>query len=168
MRIEIPGCPVTQLRMRHSNFGGFVKVYDPKAKEKKAIRDYLEGKKTLLSFEYPRISFLFQMPMPKSLNKKQQAEYSTGRLKHVVKPDVDNLIKLYLDCLDGIIIHHDQRVSLGSAIKVYHPEPKTIIWINETKQLVEAKELDCAFLHDEKFAMLSSSEKDSLLDFYNL
>src|SRR6185503_16099005 len=100
----------------------------------------------LLSFQYPRITFLFHMPIPSSIRKRDVELYNSGTLKHDKKPDVDNLIKLYLDCLDGIAIHGDQKVSLGPCIKVYHPEPKTIIWIHETSQRLSPWELDVAFL----------------------
>lgn len=162
MKIIIPGIPIPQARMRHSNVRGFVTTYDPKAKEKKAIRHYLETQKTLETFEYPRISFLFHMPIPKSIRKRDQELYNSGVLKHIVKPDCDNCCKLYLDCLDGIIIFGDQKVSLGSVIKVYHPEPKTIIWINETTEKITPWELDVAFLNAEEPSIPCFSEEDYL------
>lgn len=144
MRIIIPGIPVPQARMKHSNRRGFVSTYDPKAKEKASIRHLLQALYTVDSFAYPRVSFLFCMPIPASTAKKQRELYESGTLKHVKKPDVDNLIKLYLDCLDGIVIQGDQKVSLGPCLKVYHPEPKTIVWINETTHKLSPWELDFA------------------------
>ena len=146
MKIVIPGVPVPQARMRHSNFRGFVTTYDPKAKEKKTIRRYLEGYSHGIPFDYPRISFLFHMPILKSIRKRDKELYESGLLKHDKKPDVDNLIKLYLDCLDGIIIQGDQKVSLGPCVKIYHPQPKTVIWIHETTQMLTQVELDEAYL----------------------
>src|SRR5881392_1841260 len=131
MKIIIPGIPVPQARMKHSNSRGFVTTYDPKAKEKSLIRHVLEAFRTSNDIAFPRISFLFHMPIPNSIPKKHKELYESGRLKHDKKPDVDNLIKLYLDCLDGIVIQGDQKVSLGPCLKVYHPDPKTIIWIHE-------------------------------------
>jgi Holliday junction resolvase RusA-like endonuclease len=146
MKIIIPGIPVPQARMKHSNKRGFVTTYDPKAKEKTTIRHFLQTCRTVDSFAYPRISFLFHMPIPASIPKKNQEIYNSGRLKHDKKPDVDNLIKLYLDCLDGILIQGDQKVSLGPCVKVYHPEPKTVIWITDTRHMLTPWELDSAFL----------------------
>lgn len=150
MKIIIPGDPVSQARMRHSTFRGFVTTYDPRAKEKKnirfALRDYVEG----YQFQHPRITFLFHFPIPKSTTKKQLPLYKSGTLKHEKKPDVDNLIKLYLDCLDGLIFSGDQIVTLGPALKLYHPQPKTIIWITETSQVLQPWELDVAFLDGEE------------------
>lgn len=150
MKIIIPGNPVPQARMKHSTARGFVLTYDPKATEKRVIRHLLQDQKTLLSFDYPRISFIFHMPIPKSIRKRDEELYNSGLLKHDKKPDVDNLIKLYLDCLDGIVIQGDQKVSLGPCIKLYHPEPKTIIWIHETKNVVTLREVDSGFLASEE------------------
>ena len=144
MRIIIPGIPISQARMRHSTFRGFTRTWDPKSQEKKKIRRFLSSFPGSGEFDYPQISFLFHMPIPKSIRKKDKELFHSGTLKHDKKPDVDNLIKLYLDCLDGIVIHGDQKVSLGMAVKIYHPEPKTIIWIQETPSTLGKQEI--AFL----------------------
>lgn len=160
MKIIIPGIPVPQARMKHSNRRGFVTTYDPKAKEKTLIRYLLQSSRTVNQIDFPRISFLFHMSIPASIPKKQRLLYESGTLKHDKKPDVDNLIKLYLDCLDGIVLQGDQKVSLGPCLKVYHPEPKTIIWIHETSHKLQPWELDVAFLHAEESDIPSFSEQD--------
>ncbi len=146
MKVVIPGDPVSQARMKFKRIGSFVTTYDPKAKEKKQIRKDIEEFAVLHALRYPRLSFLFHMPIPKGILKRDYELYHSGLLKHDKKPDVDNLIKLYLDCLDGIVLHGDQKVSLGPCLKVYHPEPKTIVWIHETSHKVQPWELDVAFL----------------------
>ena len=128
--------------MRYRKIGNFVTTYDPNAKDKKRIRALLEPYRAIDAYCFPRISFLFHMPIPKSIRKRDIVLYNSGKLKHVNKSDIDNLIKLVLDCLDGIVIHGDQKVSLGPCIKVYHPEPKTIIWIRETESELQEWELD--------------------------
>lgn len=143
LKIIIPGNPIPQARMKHSSRGGFVKTYDPRAKEKSAIRFILsQYQQVEEAFLHPRICFLFHMPVPKGIRKRDQELYDSGILKHTKKPDVDNLVKLYLDCLDGIVIHGDQKVSLGACIKVYSSEPKTVIYINETTQNISPWEME--------------------------
>lgn len=168
MKIIIPGEPVSQARMKFKRIGSFVTTYDPKAKEKKKIRKDLEELTKLHALGYPRLSFLFQMPIPKSIPKRDLALYQSGLLKHDKKPDIDNLIKLYLDCLDGIVLHGDQKVSLGPCNKVYHPEPKTIIWINETKRTIEPLDLDVAFPAFSECDIPSFCGLDSQPDFESL
>ncbi len=75
------------------------------------------------------------------MSKKDRLEANTGLLKHIKKPDVDNLIKLYLDVISGIVMQDDNCVSLGSAIKVYSINPRTVIYIEETKPIVTLDEV---------------------------
>ena len=81
------------------------------------------------------------MPIPKSMSKKDRVDADKGVLKHVKKPDVDNLMKLYLDCLSDIAFKDDSQVSIGSAIKVYSKHPKTIIYIEETSKNLTIEEV---------------------------
>jgi len=168
MKIIIPGIPVPQARMKHSNIRGFVNTYDPRAKEKKDIRLFLEKQRLDINFNFPRISFLFHMPIPKSIRKRDVELYNSSMLKHDKKPDVDNLVKLYLDCLDGIIIQGDQKVSLGPCMKVYDASPKTIIWIHETTQKLTPWELDTAFLDGEESDIPSFCAQDYPFGSYSL
>lgn len=75
------------------------------------------------------------------MSRAERALAERGTLKHVKKPDVDNLIKLYLDVLTGNAIEDDNCVSLGSAIKVYSPSPKTTIFIQETYSQLAMNEI---------------------------
>lgn len=159
MKIVLPGVPVPQLRMRHATFKGFTTTYDPKAKEKNAIKKTLLSSSSSETYDYPRVSFIFYMPIPVSTPKKLKDIYESETLKHDKKPDVDNLIKLYLDCMDGIVLQGDQKVSLGPALKLYSPNPRTVIWINETASIVTPQELDCTFLSSEQPDIPSFSQE---------
>lgn len=80
------------------------------------------------------------MPIPKSMPKKERALAEQGNFKHVKKPDVDNLIKLYLDVLSGLAFEDDNCVSLGYAIKAYSVIPRTDIYIEETQPIITINE----------------------------
>lgn len=80
------------------------------------------------------------MPIPKSMSKKDRLEANKGFLKHIKKPDVDNLIKLYLDVISGIAIKDDNAVSIGTAIKLYSITPRVEIMIEETLKNVTLNE----------------------------
>lgn len=85
--------------------------------------------------------FWFYMPIPKSMGRTERALAHQGFLKHTKKPDVDNLIKLYLDVVSGIVFDDDNCVSLGSAIKVYSLNPRTEIYIEETDKILTMDEV---------------------------
>lgn len=131
MMITIEGPPVCQIRMKMSNRGGFTRLYDPRAKQKNDIKQMIFQKFSEKKFEHPIVSFIFHMPIPKSVPKKLLPLYESGLLKHEKKPDGDNFIKLYLDCMDGIVFDGDQKVMIGSVIKLYHKDPKTLLIIHE-------------------------------------
>ena len=85
--------------------------------------------------------FWFHMPIPKSMSKKDRVHAEAGLFKHIKKPDVDNLVKLYLDVLSGTAFNDDNCVSLGQSIKVYSMHPKTVIYIEETTQFITPNEV---------------------------
>lgn len=145
MRLKIPGIPVAQTRAKFSGRNGIGRMYDPREKEKRHIKAFIQSefqKSGLNKFEYPRVSFVFHMPIPKSLPKKEVFLYQSGLLKHTKKPDTDNFIKLYLDCMDEIMFEGDQKVSLGNCVKLYHPIPKTLIFVEERNASITQQELD--------------------------
>lgn len=163
MKIILEGIPQSQTRMKFSSRGGFGRVYDPKAKEKEEIRHSINE---YIAFNYPdhelfkhpKISFLFHMPIPKSIRKKDYEKYSRGLLKHEKKPDIDNLIKLYLDCMTNIIFEDDNAVQLGFAYKLYNTNPKTIIFINDQGPQLSSLALFHE-LHDSECDKQTSFEK---------
>ncbi len=167
MKLVIPGDPIPQARMRLSHFGGFTRVYDPCTNKKNKLKSYLKSQFDDYLFEHPRISFVFHMPIPKCIPKKLRPLYESGILKHEKKPDTDNLIKLYLDCIDNIFFIGDQRVFIGSSPKLYHPEPKTLVYITETTQILTPTEIDPMIWKDlfgSKFDTQTLDGKVDLLD----
>lgn len=169
MKIILDGIPLAQGRMKFSSRGGFGRLYDPNEKAKNALKEQIKVLWDWDFVEHPRVSFIFHMPIPKSIPKKLLSLYQSGLLKHEKKPDVDNFIKLYLDCMTEIVFRGDQQVQLGFAIKLYHPHPKTIIIINETSPALSRLEIDpltWMALFGKECGRCSSSEMASLPGFY--
>ncbi len=143
MKIILAGIPVAQGRPRLSKWG----VFDPNSNDKKRVKieiaTYVKRVYNGIGLlQHPRISFVFHMPIPAGIPKYQKALKESGIEKHTKKPDVDNLIKFYMDCLDGIAFEGDQKVTLGACVKLYHINPKTIIWIDETSNCLNDWEVD--------------------------
>lgn len=126
--IKILGTPIPQQRPRLSKRG----VFDPQSKEKKVIKQiiYLQTKHIKDYFKNPHVSFIFFMPIVFAMKNKLPS--NNGFLRHEKKPDIDNLIKLYLDCLDGSLFSGDQQVSLGESYKFYGQNPGVLIKVEET------------------------------------
>ncbi len=81
------------------------------------------------------------MPIPKSMPKSERIYAETETLKHIKKPDVDNLIKLYLDVMNTLVYEDDNCVSINKAQKVYSMQPRTLIFIEETTRFVTQQEM---------------------------
>lgn len=156
--VEIPGIPIPQQRPRLSKRG----VFDPQSKEKKVIKHtiYLQTKQITEPFKHPEVSFIFLMPIVNAV--KDKLPSNNFFLRHEKKPDIDNLVKLYLDCLDGNLFFGDQQVSLGYCEKFYSKTPSTFIKIEE-KPPYKAK--DASFLHN--FLELKKQNTQQIYCYYD-
>lgn len=100
--------------------GRFGTTYDTRAELKNNLRWLirLEWRKEPIAGPV-EICLKFAFKPAKSRSKKKSDEMVQGVVKNVVKPDLDNMVKLYADILKGIIIHDDNQVFKMSAEKVY-------------------------------------------------
>ena len=56
---------------------------------------------------------------PKSVSKKNRAEMLCGSIKPLKKPDMDNIVKVVADALNGVAYHDDTQIVSVSAKKIY-------------------------------------------------
>jgi len=140
INLHLPIEPKALPRVRHANRGKFVSSYYKK--ETYAIFDkYQESiihavshlntcTRTYISdmvSNAPKrlgiaLYVVFYMPIPKSYSKKRKIELD-GK-PHIVKSDLDNLIKMILDRAEGILFDNDKRIYLIRAEKYYSDEPR--------------------------------------------
>ena len=111
IELIIPGLPIGKARHRHGKFGG----YNPQSEIERGV--IWEIKRQIKDFQpTPRpliLSLEAFFPRPKS-------HYGTGRNSgvvkksapklHTIKPDLDNLFKFYMDCMNGVIYKDDCQV----------------------------------------------------------
>lgn len=76
------------------------------------------------------ISIEAYFEIPKSWGKKKTNEALQGDLLHVSKPDIDNVIKIVLDALNGIVYKDDAQVCSIMAVKQYSNNPRLEIVIS--------------------------------------
>ena len=135
--IEIPGKPLAKKRPKFARRGKLVTVYDPGKKEQDEIKTIIRSlwKKNPIDTAV-ELKVVFCMPVPKSWSKKKR-EAHLGN-PHVVKQDIDNLLKKVLDCMNEIVFTDDRKVWKVAVSKIYSDTPRTevaIKWIEE--------QLDC-------------------------
>lgn len=125
MNFIIPGVPKAQKRHRTSKG----RRYDPSSKDKKAIQKYLLQHKLGRLIDYPvAVEITAYYPFLKSWSKADKA-VAEGGLK-MTKPDVDNVSKIYLDAMNGMIWTDDNLVCDLTVKKRYSQEPCVLIQID--------------------------------------
>lgn len=123
-RIEIPGVPISLKRPRFSEG----KVYNSQAKEKKTISHIIKNKWGKFPVDgLVELTICYHLPIARSLSKKKKDALKNEL--HTVKPDLDNLVKWTLDCMNKIVFKDDCQVSTIACRKVFDDNPKTTILI---------------------------------------
>lgn len=163
MKIEILGNPIPQQRTRSKILRGksFAIHYDPQVKEKENVRFILKRNVKPSDFDFNEpleVEMTFHMSFPKKLNRDQINAFKWGIENYSLKPDLDNLAKFYLDCMNEIIYNDDCQVKKLVLNKIYSDIPKTVIEIKKTKE----------FFMDKKtkkiISQFSPNELNNLID----
>lgn len=129
--LTIPGTPVAKKRPRFVRRGKFVGTYNPQQTEEgRWLWDASQqiGPDFNIITDVPiEIDMKFYMPIPAAASKKKRD--SMVLAAHTKKPDIDNLQKFALDCLNGILFHDDSQVYRIIASKIYGTLPRTEVKI---------------------------------------
>ncbi len=64
-------------------------------------------------------------PIPKSFSEKKKTAAQNGRIRPTKKPDIDNIVKLVADALNGVAYEDDAQIALVSGYKEYVGEGRT-------------------------------------------
>ena len=124
----IQGNPVPQKRARTSQG----RVYNPQAKEKINTANIIRHQRahSATALEGPLyISFKFAFPIPKT---KQTKKFNLDGEPMFFRPDTDNCVKFYLDCLqEAEVFFDDAQIVDLHAMKMYSLDPQTIITIGK-------------------------------------
>lgn len=77
-----------------------------------------------------RVDILAVFPIPASWPKRKRSEAEAGDIAPQVKPDLDNVVKIALDALNGVAFEDDKQVIRLDASKVY-PEGIPAAWARD-------------------------------------
>lgn len=67
------------------------------------------------------------MQMPKSATKTRLAQMSTGKLQPLKKPDLDNIMKIVCDALNGTAYRDDAQITKATLAKCWSVYPE--VWV---------------------------------------
>lgn len=127
--LTIPGVPVAKGRPRATRTGRMYtpqKTRDAEADFRFAVR---ERRQSMLPGPL-RVTLVFTMPIAKSWPKKEREGALVGTYRPTGKPDLDNLIKLATDALNGVLWVDDSQIVEMTASKRYGAEPSTRIVVD--------------------------------------
>lgn len=133
MKFVVLGKPKSKGRPRFSRRGKYIKTYTPSSTteyEKLVKLSAIEQCKDQLDKEYTglvKMSIKAYFKPNKSISKKQY-NLLIGQA-HLKRPDLDNLIKIICDGLNGIAYKDDNQVAIISAEKVYDDEERVEVII---------------------------------------
>lgn len=135
--VIVPGEPVGKTRPRTVTVNGFVQTFTPKTTreyEAKIKRFYRQQKGAKFSKELPvKVIIRAVCKIPKSYTKKRTEQAKTGEIRPIKKPDLDNIIKIILDGLNGVAFEDDCQVVRILASKHYGEEARVEIKVEEEK-----------------------------------
>ena len=69
--------------------------------------------------------------IPNGTNKAKKAEMLTGKIRPLVKPDFDNVVKAVCDALNGIAYDDDKQIVEARVMKFYSDNPRVEIAISD-------------------------------------
>ena len=87
-----------------------------------------ENRKTFFDGEPIEMYITAYFPVPKSTTKKDRERIRNKELFPMKKPDIDNIVKVICDALNGIAYHDDKQVVKLEVRKLYtEDEPKVVV-----------------------------------------
>ena len=118
MKLRIDNC-IAQKRHRFAR--GF--VYDPSSKDKKIAIQQIKEQFTGEPYtDALKIKFVFHIKRPKAhfrTGKYANELKKTAPVYHIKRPDVDNYVKFYMDCMNKVVYLDDSQVIEIYAKKEY-------------------------------------------------
>lgn len=126
---EVPGEPRGKGRPRFTRDGHAYTDSETRSYEKKILAYY---RQQLRDFRWPDSGFVAVevtavYPIPKSATKASLAAIAEGKILPKRKPDIDNVLKVVLDSLNGYAYRDDSQVVCVVGRKIYGSEPRLII-----------------------------------------
>ena len=120
---KVPGKPQGKGRPRFARRGKFVSTYtDEKTKTyENQIRDIaMVAMGASEPLNTPLEAFIYiSYPIPASYSKTRKADCLSGLERPTKKPDIDNVVKAFLDSMNNIIYLDDTQVVELHSTKVY-------------------------------------------------
>ena len=130
MIITIPGKPLGKQRARTLKSG---RSYTPEQTvnyETLVKMCYVDQKGAIFGEQQLKMEVVAYYSIPKSLSKKKEYLMLSREIRPTKKPDLDNIVKLIADSLNGIAYHDDSQIVELIARKLYSLIPRVDVRIS--------------------------------------
>lgn len=124
--ICIDGTPVSQARPRFARVGKGVTTYDIEA-----VRDYKSYCKTIIASKKPPELATGALKVNIDIFVQKSKSWSKKRTYASTKPDIDNFVKLILDCMESLVYKNDSQIVELLVKKKLSDNPRVIIYVEE-------------------------------------
>jgi len=135
---RVEGPPQGKGRPRFSTRGGFVKTYTPQTTvtyENMIKASAMVAMGASEPLESPIAVFLHvTKAIPASYTKKRIEACLSGSERPTKKPDIDNILKCYLDAMNDVVYLDDKQVVTIHATQVYGTFPVVEVLVKEELQ----------------------------------
>lgn len=130
LKATITGEPIAKGRPQF--FGGHaVTPAKTRKAEERTAEEWIRQAGAVPLIGSVKMDIAFFLETPKSWSRKQQAAANRREIRPVKRPDLDNLIKLIQDALNGIAYHDDKQIQEITARKYYSAKPRTVITVSD-------------------------------------
>ena len=129
------GEPIGKGRPRFARRGNFVSTYSPQKTKTYEDEIRMMAKAAMGSsepLETPvTVAIYIRVGIPASFSKQKRKDAIEGILKPTKKPDADNILKCFLDAMNGIVYLDDKQVVNIHLTKLYAEIPAVEIMVKE-------------------------------------
>jgi Holliday junction resolvase RusA-like endonuclease len=129
------GEPVGKGRPRFARRGNFVSTYSPQKTKTYEDEIRMMAKAAMGSSEPldtpVTVAIYIRVGIPASFSKQKRKDALEGILKPTKKPDADNILKCFLDAMNGIVYLDDKQVVNIHLTKVYAETPAVEVMVKE-------------------------------------
>jgi hypothetical protein len=131
LTFEVPGVPVPKGRARSTRSGHHYTPAKTRTYETLVAWHARKAMKGAKALTCPiDLEVYFDLPIPKSWGFLKRKLADEDCLKHVTKPDADNLLKSIKDGCNGIVWHDDSQVWRVMAVKSYGTIPRSTVIVS--------------------------------------
>ena len=129
------GEPVGKGRPRFARRGNFVSTYSPQKTKTYEDEIRMMAKAAMGSSEVletpATVAIYIRVGIPTSFSKQKRKDALEGILKPTKKPDADNILKCFLDAMNGIVYLDDKQVVNIHLTKLYAEIPAVEVMVKE-------------------------------------